>query len=805
MKQRLFLLILCFIISIFSGMVTNCANIEKPVQLAGFINMSVNSIWFIAFLLVGIGWLATIWRHRCCLNKRKKDEQLLRFGDLIDALEDKIHVVDRDLNLVLYNDSFQQSVEALYDVEEIKGKPVNEILPFLDPSSLQDYKGIFSSGEMIINEHFVDIHGKKFWSDVRRFPVFDEDGEVSLVITVVRDITERKEAEAALRKSEEKYRLLFDNMINGFALHEIITDEAGEPVDFRYLDANKAFGIHTGLSVPEIIGKRVKDVLPEVESYWIENYGRVALSGEPMSFVQYSASLDKYFNVYAFSPKRGQFAIIFNDVTEYKRTENALKESQARLQSILDHTPTLINIKDLAGRYVLINQKAETVLGIANEDIRGKTPFDVFSEKTAEQIIAHDKRVIDSQSSLKTEENVLSEYGIQTLLSVRFPIFDNNGELIAIGGIFTDISERKKAEEEMLVKERAIESSINAIAIADLQGNLTYVNASFLRLWGYEDMDNVIGEKVLDFWHSTEKASEVVQALGANGHWTGELVGKKKNGSLFDVQLSANMVFDKSQTPICMMASFIDITEQKRAERQLKETMRELERSNKELEQFAYVASHDLQEPLRMVTSYLQLLEKRYENQLDEDAQEFIYYAVDGAKRMQSLISDLLSYSRIKSRAKTMKNVNFQEIVERAKEHLTFMIEESEAEITYDELPTLKVDRGQMVQLIQNLINNSIKYNHNKPVIHISAKKQNNEWIFSVTDNGIGINAKYFERVFQIFQRLHTKREYSGTGIGLAICKKIIERHNGKIWVESEEDDGATFYFSIPKNAGNKD
>jgi light-regulated signal transduction histidine kinase (bacteriophytochrome) len=185
---------------------------------------------------------------------------------------------------------------------------------------------------------------------------------------------------------------------------------------------------------------------------------------------------------------------------------------------------------------------------------------------------------------------------------------------------------------------------------------------------------------------------------------------------------------------------------------------------------------------------------------LDEDAQEFIYYAVDGAKRMQSLISDLLSYSRIKSRAKSMKNVDFQEIVERAKEHLKFMIEESEAEITYDELPTLKVDRGQMVQLIQNLINNSIKYNDNKPVIHISAEKQNSEWIFSVTDNGIGINAKYSERVFQIFQRLHTKREYSGTGIGLAICKKIIERHNGKIWVESEENNGATFYFSIPEN-----
>jgi light-regulated signal transduction histidine kinase (bacteriophytochrome) len=262
-----------------------------------------------------------------------------------------------------------------------------------------------------------------------------------------------------------------------------------------------------------------------------------------------------------------------------------------------------------------------------------------------------------------------------------------------------------------------------------------------------------------------------------------------------------------------------DITERKQAEEALKKTMADLERSNKELEQFAYVASHDLQEPLRMVASYVQLLAKRYQDKLDADANEFIGYAVDGANRMQEMINDLLSYSRIETRGKPFETVDCTAILNQALTNLKIAIEESSAVITHNPLPTMTGDESQLIQLFQNLIGNAVKFRGKEtPHIHISCKsieewevqnrglkseirnlksKIEKGWVFSVRDNGIGIDPQHKERVFNVFQRLHG-RDYSGTGIGLSICKRVVERYGGKIWVESEPEKGSTFYFTIP-------
>lgn len=225
----------------------------------------------------------------------------------------------------------------------------------------------------------------------------------------------------------------------------------------------------------------------------------------------------------------------------------------------------------------------------------------------------------------------------------------------------------------------------------------------------------------------------------------------------------------------------------------------ELEASNKELEQFAYVASHDLQEPLRMVVSYLQLLERRYKEKLDESAVEFIDYAVDGAKRMQTLINDLLAYSRVGTKGKSFEECDVNEVVNRVLNTLQLSITDQQAEVTCDELPVVKADAGQLGQLFQNLISNGLKFqNENPPRIHIGCKRQGGAWTFSVKDNGIGIEPQYADRIFVIFQRLHTRDEYKGTGIGLAICKKIVERHGGRIWLDSEVGQGTVFHFTIP-------
>ena len=244
----------------------------------------------------------------------------------------------------------------------------------------------------------------------------------------------------------------------------------------------------------------------------------------------------------------------------------------------------------------------------------------------------------------------------------------------------------------------------------------------------------------------------------------------------------------------------LDITERKAIEAQVKRLMADLERSNKELEQFASVASHDLQEPLRMISSYTQLLEKRYKGQLDDKAKKYITYAVDGAIRMQALINDLLTYSRIGTQGRLLELTDSHSALGGAIRNLAALIKEKRAIITNDNLPMVLADASQLILVFQNLLANAIKFRGKDiPRIHVSAQDHGREWVFSVKDNGIGIESQHAERVFVIFQRLHTREEYPGTGIGLAVCKQIVERHGGKIWFESEPGNGTTFFFTIPK------
>ena len=254
-----------------------------------------------------------------------------------------------------------------------------------------------------------------------------------------------------------------------------------------------------------------------------------------------------------------------------------------------------------------------------------------------------------------------------------------------------------------------------------------------------------------------------------------------------------------------IVEDFKDITERKRMEDELEQRLKELARSNAELQQFAYVASHDLQEPLRMVASYVQLLARRYKGKLDADADDFINFAVDGANRMQGLINDLLAYSRVGTSGRDFEPTDCTAILDQAVANLQAMVKENKSIVTYNSMPTVMADAPQLVQLFQNLISNAIKFHGpGPPLIHISAEQKNAEWVFAVKDNGIGIDPQFKERIFVIFQRLHSKTEYSGTGIGLAICKKVVERHDGRIWVESEVGKGTTLYFTLPKKGEKK-
>jgi len=239
--------------------------------------------------------------------------------------------------------------------------------------------------------------------------------------------------------------------------------------------------------------------------------------------------------------------------------------------------------------------------------------------------------------------------------------------------------------------------------------------------------------------------------------------------------------------------------ERTRAEAGLRSATANLERSNAELQQFAYTASHDLNEPLRMITSYLQLVQERLKDKLDPQAREFVGFALDGAQRMRALIADLLAYSRVEAKGTAFEETDCEQIFETSVQNLRVAIEENEATIEHQPLPKVRGDMVQLTQVFQNLIGNALKFHGaDAPHIRVGANQQNGEWAFYVRDNGIGIDPKDFDRIFVIFQRLHTRQEYSGTGMGLAICKKIVERHGGRIWVESAAQKGSTFYFTLP-------
>jgi PAS domain S-box-containing protein len=390
---------------------------------------------------------------------------------------------------------------------------------------------------------------------------------------------------------------------------------------------------------------------------------------------------------------------------------------------------------------------------------------------------------------------------------------DEHGQAVAHLEVNSDITDQKRFvdEQSRLLRQAEaaearfrglLESAPDAIVISDSHGRVQIVNRQTEVLFAYERVE-LLGQPVemllperLRPGHEGHRTEYVAQPrtrpMGAGL----ELFGRRKDGIEFPVEISLSPM--QSDGELLVTAVIRDVTERKRAEEQLKTIAADLARSNAELEQFAYVASHDLQEPLRMVASYTQLLKRRYATKLDHDADEFIDFAVDGARRMQELINDLLAYSRVGTRALHLETVDVGALVDGIVGDLTFALEESGGIITHGELPTVRADAIQLRQLFQNVLANAIKFCGDRPPeVRVTSEADRDELRFTVQDSGIGIEPQYLDRIFVLFQRLHTRADYPGTGIGLAICKKIVERHGGRIWVESELGRGTSIHFTL--------
>ncbi len=478
--------------------------------------------------------------------------------------------------------------------------------------------------------------------------------------------------------------------------------------------------------------------------------------------------------------------------------------TELTFQVIVESSPNSIMLVNKEGKIAYVNMQTERLFGYSRGELIGQLVEMLIPKRFSSRhpnfrdnfFAMPSIRSMGSGRELFAVRKDATEFPIEIGLT---PIVTVDGTMILASII--DISERKRAEERFRL---VVESAPNAMILADSNGMMTLINKQVEYLFGYDRLE-LIGQKlemllpqrfVKD--HPKHRAGYFdrpqTRAMGSGR----ELYGLHKNGAEIPVEIGLNPIETAEGTLV--LASIIDITQRKLQEESQKKQV-ELEARNKELEQFAYVASHDLQEPLRTVSNYMSVFEEDYSSQLDDQAKKYIQSVNNATKRMSLIVKSLLDFSRL-GRNSTRSRVDCASLVQNVIDDLQRTIDTSGAKIEVDPLPTLNAYEVELGQLFQNLVSNAIKFQppNRTPVVRISAERVKAKWIFCVTDNGIGIAPRHQHRIFNIFQRLHAHGEYEGNGIGLANCKKIIELHQGEIWIQSEEGKGSSFFFSIPQN-----
>ncbi|WP_096458546.1 PAS domain S-box protein [Sulfurifustis variabilis] len=654
----------------------------------------------------------------------------------------------------------------------------------------------------------------------RRLEVEQARAELeSRIVELNVEMAERERAEQALRRSEERERAHAAELQSVMEAVPAVVFVARDP-ECQIVTANRAgyelLGLPPGSNV-----SRTPSPGAAPPPFRVLHDGRELPSGElPVQRAARTGSEIRNFELEVALPggkrhvllgsavpllgpdrrPRGAVAV-FVDIAERKRAEEALRASEERYRTLVSATTSVVWTTDPAGRFVEPQPGWQAYTGQTWDEYRGLGWQEALHADDRERVLAAWKRAVETGEGYESETRLWhAPSGRYRYVAARAAALrDQAGGIREWIGTFSDIDDRKRAEEQFRL---AVEAAPNAMVMIDQDGRILLANRELEALFGYE-REEVIGQPVELLVPERSRALHPDQRRGffadprARTMGAGrELYGRRKDGRQVPVEIGLNPIV--TNEGVLCLASIIDITERKRAEQEFRRYTEELKRSNRELAQFAYVASHDLQEPLRAISGCVQLLQQRYRGKLDQRADELIEHAVSGAVRMQTLINDLLAYSRVDSRARPFERCDLGQPLAQALANLQLAIAESGATVTSDDMPVITGDPVQITQLLQNLIGNAIKFRGDQPPrVHVGVDRKGERVLFYVRDNGIGIEPQYFERIFGVFQRLHTRTHYPGTGIGLAICRKIVERHHGRIWVESAGGKGSTFYFTL--------
>lgn len=758
------------------------------------------------------------------ISERKKTEEEiinsnLRYQYVTKATSDAIWDWDIDSNKVFWGEGY---IYLFGEIEENKGlTDIEKVHKRIHPEDI----------EKLLNSTVLALKGKDLtWNYEHRYLKSDgsyadvsnkaliirnDKGKVVRVIGAMQDITERKKAEAQIKDSEKRYRTLFEQNLAGFYQSTL---------EGEMIDCNEAFAKMLKYSSrQEILKVNTNDLYftKEERSIFMENikgqnklinYESV-LKCKDGSSLFYIENTSKQVD-----PVTGRIFLdgVIIDISDRKLAEQRITNSEEKRRLIMNAALDAIICIDTKGDISFWNPQAETIFGWKEVEVMDKRLSAIIIPEQYRK--RHDEGIINY---LKTGEaqalNVLLELSAINRNGHVFPIeltvlpIRQGGEEFFCAFI-RDISSRKKSENAILVSNErynlVAKATNDVIWDWDLNTNEVIRNKeSMKKILGY-DSNETTGNA--NFWTDIIHPEDVTKIKEncisvfndpLEMYMDHEYRIKKADGEYAYIYDKGYIVRDANGKAIRMIGACQDITKLKENELQLQKHARELAISNEELEQFAYVASHDLQEPLRMVTSFLTQLDKKYGALLDAKGKTYIDFAVDGAKRMRQIILDLLEYSRAGRTIESAENIDVNELVQEIQILFRKRIEEKKAAIIFDQLPTLYGYISPLRQVFQNLISNALKYSRGDepPRIKITATEQDNYWEFTITDNGIGIAQEYFDKIFIIFQRLHTKEAFSGTGLGLAITKKIIESQRGKIWVSSKEGEGSVFYFTLSK------
>jgi PAS domain S-box-containing protein len=748
--------------------------------------------------------------------ERRLGESRERMQAIIDNTAAMIYLKDLEGRYLLVNSMF----ETVFDVERdaAAGRTDHDLFP-------SDLATLLRSNDLRVMREQIPLqveevipegdHVRTYLST--KFPLLDSSRRPYAVCGISTDITERKHAEEALRASEAHFREIVNTTHEAF----ISIDPRGRITAWNP-EAESTFG----WTEAEALGRNLAEtIIPEryraghnrgLERFRQTGRGRVlnrrieieALHRDGHEFpVELTITSVKVGGRYAFNA-------FLHDISERKQAEQTLR----RLADIIEFSRDAIIATTPSGEVTSWNPGAEQLYGYAAGEAVGRELTMLVAPAHAAADLEALRKAFEGSRLADYETDQLRKDGSLVPVSISVsPMRDSAGKLVGASVIVRDRTERKRAEEALRQVQEAFRSAFEDAPIGMAlfsvdpaeDGRLLQVNSSLCEITGYSSVE-LLGTSLHAITHPLDQENELALShdllSGEIPNYQLEKRYLRGDGNVVWVMHNASTVHDTSGRLLYGIAQVQDITERKRAEEglarvaaELEHRAGELERSNSDLAQFAYVASHDLSEPLRMVSSYVQLLARRYQGQLDSDADEFIEFAVDGVNRMQRLIEDLLAYSRVGTSEYELEEVDCSVLVEDTLAGMRTTIGDSGAIVTHDDLPTVRGDQSQLRQLFQNLISNGIKFvEDGPPRIHVSAQREGKAWRFCVADNGIGIDPQHADRIFAVFKRLHSREAYAGSGIGLSICKRIVERHQGRIWIEPNEGGGTRFCFTIP-------